>query len=122
MLLQKNIFRNKIHYTGFLQPEKVSNAINSCTIGLTPVPRHVLGKSGAVAAFLSHGKPVAAPNVHQGFGTEETGFFCKDLFLPIIKEPALAKVIDAKNAVAKVKNIISVSTVAKQFINDLKDV
>src|SRR6202040_1871929 len=67
--------KNRISYTGFLLPEALSLALKSCSLGITVVPRHALGKSGSVAAFLAHGVPVAAPIIHHLQHPLEIGFF-----------------------------------------------
>lgn len=46
---------------GFLPSEELSQHISTLNLGITPVRHHAIGKSGTVAAFLSHGVPVAAP-------------------------------------------------------------
>ncbi len=46
---------------GYLSAEGVSAWLATCDVALTPIPRHSLGKSGTVAAFLEHGLPVIAP-------------------------------------------------------------
>ncbi len=50
-----------VSLTGFLSMRGISEAIQACDMGLTPVHRHLLGKSGSAAAFLAHGIPLAAP-------------------------------------------------------------
>src|SRR5690606_2366760 len=47
-------YRNAVRITGFLCAEELSKALCGCTIGVSPVPRHSLGKSGSVAAFIAH--------------------------------------------------------------------
>ncbi|WP_166647976.1 glycosyltransferase [Hymenobacter sp. UV11] len=110
--------RNKVHYTGFLEPAQISEALQSCSLGLTPVPRHALGKSGSVAAFLSHGIPVAAPNVHNGYSANDIGFFSPNLCSFILLEPDLEhfRIITAS---LPEESEIKISTVAQAFLRDL---
>ncbi|PPK87530.1 glycosyltransferase involved in cell wall biosynthesis [Neolewinella xylanilytica] len=48
---------------GYLSPEGVSAWLATCDLAISPIPRHSLGKSGTVAAFLEHGLPVISPIV-----------------------------------------------------------
>ncbi len=43
---------------GHRQPAEISEFFNSIDFGITTHPRHMLGKSGTVAAMLEHGLPV----------------------------------------------------------------
>lgn len=64
-----------INCTGFLNESAISELLIMQNLGITPIPRHALGKSGSVAAFLSHGVPVAAPCVHPRYSSSEWGYF-----------------------------------------------
>ena len=66
-----NISDTPVKYTGFLQNDELSIILSSCSLGITPVPRHALGKSGGVAAFLLHEVPVASPNIHPKYKENE---------------------------------------------------
>ncbi|MDB5012658.1 MAG: hypothetical protein JWQ25_860, partial [Daejeonella sp.] len=107
-------------YTGFLNSADLSAALQTCTIGLTPIPRHAIGKSGSVAAFLSHGVPVAAPCIHERFSREDVGFFSPALRSSIIFDPDYNEFKKAKKAVEFAKNEIMLSQVAKSFLYDLQ--
>lgn len=112
--------KDRIKYTGFLQPKEVSSALQSCSLGLTPIPRHVLGKSSSLAAFIAHGVPVAAPNVHVDHSPSEIGFFSSKLKSSIVIEPNLHCVELAKAAAITAKSDIHVVSVSKKFLADLK--
>ncbi len=114
-----DIFDAPIVYTGFLQNDELSAALQSCSLGITPVPRHALGKSGGVAAFLLHEVPVAAPNVHPRFKENEIGFNAVELCSVIVLEPNLEKILTLRKTMGAAKNEIQLSTVAKKFLSDL---
>jgi hypothetical protein len=119
ILHKKGLF-NKISYTGFLSPEGISAALQHCTLGITQVPRHALGKSGSVAAFLHHGIPVAAPVVHPGRNAMDIGFFSKELCSAIVLSPCLQALMAAKKAVLKAKHEIDLQVIAKTFLNNIE--
>ncbi|MFZ0489882.1 MAG: hypothetical protein WBV11_14935 [Salegentibacter sp.] len=111
----------RIGYTGFLNDNRMSEALNSSDLGISPVPRHLLGKSGSVAAFLSHGVPVAAPFTKRGYETLELGFFDQKAFETIVDIPSLASCRTALGAANAMKQKFCVSAVAEKFISDLKE-
>ena len=112
-------FNHQIVYTGFLPPEGISAALQSCSLGITLVPRHALGKSGSVAAFLQHGIPVAAPVVHQGTDVMEIGFFSSNLRSAILLTPDLHALATAGKAATKVKNEIGLQVITKIFLENI---
>jgi hypothetical protein len=116
---KKGLF-NKISYTGFLSPEGISAALQHCTLGITQVPRHALGKSGSVAAFLHHGVPVAAPVVHAGKNTRDIGFFSEGLRSAIVLTPAMPSLAAAKKAVLKARHEIDLQVIAGLFIESIE--
>lgn len=120
-LLEKNCsLQHKVEYTGFLEPEEVSSAIQSCSLGLTPIPRHGLGKSSSLISFIAHGVPVAAPNIHKDHNPAEIGFFSANLISSIVTEPTLRSIELAKAAAIKAAgNDISIKSVSMKFLSDL---
>lgn len=114
--------RGRVHYTGFLEPGPLSEALQSCDLGLTPVPRHAVGKSGSTAAFLAHGRPVAAPAVHWGVAAEDVGFFSASLRATIVLEPDLQAVAVAREAAQQTPELLQVSTIARLFSDDLASI
>ncbi|WP_372722650.1 glycosyltransferase [Novipirellula sp.] len=46
---------------GWMTPDQISTYLRSLDLGITTVPRQLIGKSGTVAAFIEHGTPIAAP-------------------------------------------------------------
>ena len=104
--------------TGFLSPAEISGAIRSCSMGITPVPRHALGKSGSVAAFLSHGIPVGAPHV---FANRPgiPGFFSPALQAAILTEPDLDQLESARTALITARDEIRPGTITRKFLHDL---
>jgi hypothetical protein len=115
----KNL-RKPVKYTGFLKNEELSVIIQSCTIGVTPIPRHGLGKSGSVAAFISHKIPVAALNCHFLYKATEIGFFDDDLCAAIITEPDFHQIEIAENAARIASDKIQLSKIAETFLSDLE--
>lgn len=111
--------KDKLNCTGFLDSSEVSRLIQTCNIGITPVPRHALGKSGTVAAFISHGVPVAAPVLHEGYSQTSVGFFSKTLQESILIELEDVNLISVKESALRAKDEISVSNIARKFISDL---
>ena len=118
----KNVIylKNKVKFIGFLQPNKLSNALKTCSLGITPVPRHVLGKSGSVAAFMTHGIPVAAPVVSPGYTPEDLGFYSSGLCSSIVTKPDLECFNEAFKNVQVAKKEIQIDIIAAIFISDLQ--
>lgn len=116
---QLDNYKNKVKYTGFLSPVEVSQALQSCSLGITSVPRHGLGKSGSVAAFLSHGIPVAAPNIHKGYQATDIGFFDLEISSAIVLEPEIGLLKKSRDAALSIKKRISLSSIASAFLSDL---
>ncbi|MBB4079025.1 hypothetical protein GGR28_001642 [Lewinella aquimaris] len=105
-----------IHALGFMPSEEISQIMASLNLGITPVPYHAIGKSGTVAAFLSHGVPVAAP-----WKTERSpSFFSPELTAAVLQTfsaPALRAATEA--AAVLDTTTISVQGVARRFTADL---
>lgn len=110
-----------IRYTGFLEADELTKAIQNCDMGITPIPRHALGKSGSVAAFISYGIPVAAPNVHFLYDEDNIGFFTAYLCQSVITQPGLDQWKLAKEATLLAKDEIQLSLITTTFLSDLRD-
>ncbi|MDQ6755968.1 MAG: hypothetical protein M3004_03450, partial [Bacteroidota bacterium] len=117
-----SIYKNRVIQTGFLQPVELSEKLQSCSLGITPVPRHVLGKSASVATFLFHGVPIAAPNHHLQYDDLDIGFFLPNLTLAVMLQPDLNSFQKAKEATSKARDEIKLSTIVQCFIADLQNV
>ncbi|NML63649.1 glycosyltransferase family 4 protein [Hymenobacter sp. RP-2-7] len=113
--------RGQVRYTGFIEPIKLSDALQGCQLGITTVPRNGLGKSGSVAAFLAHGIPVAAPYIHPEAISTDIGFFSANLRSAILTEPDIASYQNTKIAAQKAKNIITLSKIARTFLIDISN-
>ncbi|OUJ71197.1 glycosyltransferase [Hymenobacter crusticola] len=111
--------QNRICYTGFLESHQLSEVLRTCSLGLTPVPRHALGKSGSVAAFLEHGIPVAAPNVHPEYEAADIGFFTPNLRAAILLDPDIQRFKTAQASARLAQGAIHISSVAQTFVEDL---
>lgn len=119
-IFNKNAYlKNNIYYTGFLSPEGISAALQHCSLGITQIPRHALGKSGSVAAFLHHGIPVAAPVVQQGKNKDDIGFFSEILCNAIMISPGLQALATAKKAALKARHEIDLMAIASMFIEGM---
>ena len=57
--------RLRIIDKGFCSAEEVSTTLLNSDLALTPVPRHLIGKSGTVASFLAHQLPILAPFIQE---------------------------------------------------------
>lgn len=114
------LYQGRVTCTGFLHAEKISGLLQECSLGLTPVPRHGLGKSGSVSAFLAHGIPVAAPNVNKGHSPSEIGFFSETMRSAILTSPDLDKLKEATAMALNAAPSLHVGLVAKTFISDLQ--
>ena len=109
----------RIHRTGHLNNEQISLVLQECHLGITTVPRHFLGKSGSVLAFLAHGVPVAAPYIEKNHDSNDIGFFDLSIADRILLKPDFDnlkfinknKVIDA--------SFFSLKIIADKFIIDL---
>lgn len=120
ILEQLECFKENIIYTGFLNSNDLSKALNSCNIGITPVPRHGLGKSGSVAAFIAHGVPVAAPVIHPKYDPMEIGFLSSSLCSSIILEPEFQNIKIAEIATLDARNEIMVTTITNKMLYDME--
>ena len=109
-----------IKTTGFLDERGISLAIQSCNLAISPVPRHALGKSGSIAAFLLHGIPIAAPIVNKGKDPLDIGFFSHDLRSSILLEPNLKKLKNSELKTAKFNREISVENITLTYLKDLE--
>jgi hypothetical protein len=112
-------YNNKVRCTGFLPAKELSEALQTCTLGLTPVPRHLLGKSGSVMAFLAHGVPVAAPNVQELFDDDNIGFFTHELRSSIVLEPDMNQIHRCTEAAIKARAYIQPDKIARTLLADL---
>ena len=112
-------FKHPILYTGFLPAEGISAALQSCSLGITLVPRHALGKSGSVAAFLQHGIPVAAPVIQPGLDAMEIGFFSTSLCSAILLTPDVNALAIAGKAATAAKNEIGLPVISNIFLEDI---
>jgi hypothetical protein len=104
---------------GFLDAEELSYLLQTCTLGITPLPRHSLGKSGSVAAFLSHGIPVAAPVTLKGFEPDDIGFQSAELRDAILTIPDLNELKRIRQKIDRHKQVISLSEISNDFIETL---
>lgn len=103
---------------GFLPADRLSDALRTLDLGITPVDHHLVGKSGTVSAFLAHGIPVAAPYVTES----GSGFFAPEYSDAILRTFAPADYAAAAAAVGQLDtSIISAAGVARTFLNDLGD-
>ena len=108
-----------VRHTGFLDSDNVSMALSNCNIGITPVPRHLLGKSGSVAAFLSHGIPVAAPFIKEGYENMDVGFFDQDIVSAIISDANFSCIATAAKKAVEISSRVTPKAVTNNFSIDL---
>ena len=101
---------------GFLSAEAVSAWLATCDLALSPIPRHSLGKSGTVAAFLEHGLPVISPVVRVDsppFFRQELNTYVLDRFDPVAVRKARVAMAQPPSASENLQSITS------RFMNDL---
>jgi len=110
---------NKIHFTGFLDEPSLYKVIDCSNLGITPVPRHLLGKSGSVAAFLSQGIPIAAPYVKPGYEGTAIGFYNTDISRAILSTPNLSAYKTCENAAMETAKELSVAKITDSLLEDL---
>jgi hypothetical protein len=108
-------FKEKIFYTGFLAKDKITPALLSCTLGMTPLAYSTLGKSGTSAAFLSSGVPIAVPNLD----FRQKPFFDVEISEALVTEPKLEQISKASIAAKRCQQTLHVQRIANMFLNDL---
>jgi hypothetical protein len=123
------VFKNKIEIlcpdvfniscTGFLDDKKISECLQSCDLGITPVPQHVLGKSGSIAAFLTHNVPVAAPEICEDYKSLGVGFFDKEIQKSILEKPDLNQIKTVTKLLQRLTSRLSLENISNKFISDL---
>lgn len=118
-ILENEIKFSNVSFTGFLPPSDISFALAGCSLGISPIPLHAVGKSGSIAAFLSHGVPVAAPEIHHLHLNESAGFLNVELQKAIMDKPTLEDFTRAKRAAFLTNEIISLSSISKTFFTDI---
>ncbi len=111
---------DKIKLIGFLQDKELSSVIRNSNLGITPVPRHLLGKSGSVATFLSHGIPVAAPYIKFHNYSENCGFFTATINKAIVHQPNLVEINRASLVAKDIAETLKAASVVQTFKNDLE--
>lgn len=121
-----NIFKiscpylDSVTYTGFLDELTILKTISECDLGITPVPQHVIGKSGSVAAFFSQNIPVAAPVKQATYSTWGVGLFLEEEINSILLKPTWMEYVEIKKTVKTVSDKINISTITSVFTSDLK--
>lgn len=108
-----------IKHTGYLDPAAVSEQLHQVDIGISPVSRHVIGKSGSTAAFLAHGKPVAIPHTEPGESPENIGFGQEPLKAALFTKPTLAAINESSTIARTMNSSISLESVASHLAEDL---
>lgn len=111
-------FSDKTKYLGFLENHEISEILNSCSLGISPMTISELGKSGTIAAFLSHGLPIGIPITDK----KDKPFFNKVLQEVLVIEPNLNQIKKASIAANRLKMHNSVLEISKVFINDLASI
>lgn len=102
---------------GFLSPNEVSMELQKLNLGISPVPVHVLGKSGSVAAFIANGVPLVVTESKTTLGLNKLGFLSQ-----YEKEYVITK-YDQPDILLKPKKhqeIDNLTTAVDTIITDLK--
>ncbi|MDR2409274.1 MAG: hypothetical protein LBE13_14330 [Bacteroidales bacterium] len=110
----------EIEYTGFLSEKEISQYLSQQDIGITPIPRHALGKSGSVSAFMLHQLPVSAPCVHNQRSQNDWGFFDDDVIQCCKNALDINKITSGSVKINEIiMNKFNVKSTVFQYINDL---
>ena len=115
--IQKCVPRSKVLPVGYLTAEGVSAWLSTCDLAVTPIPRHSLGKSGTVAAFLEHSLPVISPVIkiqRDPFFQEQLNGLVLDHFDPLAVAEAKSALRGGNVVAEKLENI------TKRFVADLE--
>ncbi|MFL9844950.1 glycosyltransferase family protein [Flavobacterium rhizosphaerae] len=114
----RDLFKEIIS-TGYLDENDISLALQQCDLGISPVPQHLLGKSGSVAGFFEHGIPVAAPFIKTRYSHLGIGFFENNLKEAIVIKPSFKSIKFAKKKALHARNIINPHAITLQFLEDI---
>jgi len=107
--------------TGHLDKVAISLVLKQCHLGISPVPRQYLGKSGSAIAFLTHGVPVAAPNAEKQYISFDNGFFESAIFKSILLKPDITNLRNTIKSAKAVKAFFSIESIARKYISDLNN-
>lgn len=114
---------DRVICTGFFNDIQISQYIQICDLGITPVPRHALGKSGSVAAFLAHDVLVCAPESHKDYVDFGIGFFCDELKSSIITTEHLCNLDNIlKERNYQIGNNIKLEYISSRFLCDINNI
>ena len=103
-----------------LSEGQVAAKLSEAQLALTPVPRHALGKSGSVAAFLSAGVPVLAPHVLKGYLAGDIGFFDDCLSHRVLYQWNHESWLSIYQSDAFEAESISLPAISKQFVSSIQ--
>lgn len=109
-----------VYSTGFLINSEISYELSKCDLGVTPVPRHAIGKSGSVAAFLAHGIPVAAPIQLMEYSVQGIGLFIESWKHSIMIDPNVNNIQKTKKVAEENKKMFCVDQICDLFLKDLQ--
>lgn len=107
-------------HTGKLSPQDLSRKLHQVDFGISPVPRHVIGKSGTAAAFIAHGKAVAIPHTETGESPDDIGLAEEALRPAFMTDPTVSALERASLVALRESERISIKRVAAQLIKDLQ--
>jgi len=114
----KGLGKTLIRY--YLPESEISKILSQSHLALTPNPRHALGKSGSVAAFLAAGLPVLAPSVLVGYPEDDLGFFHEEVKSRILYAWNYDSWSAIYNSDYTASTIMSVGLLADTFLSDIK--
>ena len=114
--LRQSVPSARVLPIGFLSAEEVSAWLATCDLAISPIPRHSLGKSGTVAAFLEHGLPVISPVVR----VDSPPFFRQQLNTYVLDRFDPVAVRQARTAMAQHPSVCeNIESITTRFMNDL---
>lgn len=106
-----------VEYMGNHPATKISAILQSVDIGISPIHRSFIGKSGTVAAFANNGIPVTAP-----IGTidkKEKGFLMDNIDRMVMKSVDLYSYNLAQAAAKTTVNSLNPYKIAFQLVEDI---
>ena len=114
--IRKSVPAARVLPVGFLSAEAVSAWLATCDLAISPIPRHSLGKSGTVAAFLEHGLPVISPVVR----VDTAPFFRDELNTYVLDRFDAVAAGNARAAMARHPSVSeNLQSITTRFMNDL---
>lgn len=109
--------RSQLFFHGWMNPQQISEIMLRSHCGVSGLPQHCLGKSGSVAAFISHSLPVLAPLISL---EHSTAFTHEALNQCIVNEPTTDSIKKAYYLAKRASSLLRIEQVVAQYCIDLQ--